>query len=76
MTKKCVWIKEVFGMEQTIEKQGAVGLSQPVQEGGADDAASAEEQGDAAQVQIPVVVLAGLVEQFKALCIRAELGGI
>ncbi len=61
-----------IGREQQILQcgTGAVGLGQTVQEFGTDDAASAEEQGDAAQIQVPVVVLAGLAEQFEALSIR------
>ena len=40
--------REIAGKQQVFQGgTGAVGLRQPVQEGGADDAASTEEQGDA-----------------------------
>ena len=66
------------GVQQQIFQLGlgAVDPGQLVEEGGPDDAAPPEQQGDAAQVQVPAVGLSGTAQQIKALGVGAQLGGV
>ena len=64
--------------EQEVAQPGVVveGVANSLEKRGADDAALAPEQCDAAMVQFPVVLVGGCAQQHEALGVRDDLGGI
>ena len=64
-------------VEQQVAEGGIAveGFLDLAQEGRADDAAGAPHQGDAAVVEIPVVLLGGLAQQHETLRVGDDLGG-
>lgn len=69
-------------VEEVVKEQvleigvGTVGLSDVLQEDGADDASTAPHEGNFGLVELPVVLLSGVLDQHETLSIRDDLGGI
>ena len=69
-------------VEEVIEEQvlevgvGTVGLGDVLQEDGADNASTAPHEGNLGLVELPVVLLCGVLDQHEALSIRNDLGGV
>jgi hypothetical protein len=69
-------------VEEIVEEQvlkvgvGTVSLGDVLQEDGADDASTAPHEGNLGLVELPVVLLGGVLDQHETLSIRDNLGGV
>lgn len=69
-------------VEEIIEEQvlqvrvGAVRLGDILEEDRADDAATAPHERDLGLVELPAVVLGGVLDEHEALCVGDDLGGV
>lgn len=65
-------------VEQQVLKVGVVAVSvgDVLEENGADDAATAPHQSDRRLVQLPVVLLGGILDEHEALSVGNNLGGV
>lgn len=69
-------------VEEVVEEQvlevgvGTVGLGDVLQEDGADNASTAPHEGNLGLVELPAVLLGGVLDQHETLSIRDDLGGV
>lgn len=70
-------VLEEVGEEEVLELWVlAVGISDVLEENGADDASSAPHEGDGRLVELPVVLLSGLLHEHETLGVGDNLGGV
>lgn len=68
---------EEVGEEEVLKLWvGAVGLGDVLEEDGADNASSAPHEGDGWLVELPLVLLGGLLHEHEALGVGDDLGGV
>lgn len=70
-------VLEEVGEEEVLELWVlAVGISDVLEEDGADDASSAPHEGDGWLVELPLVLLSGLLHEHETLGVGDNLGGV
>ena len=69
-------------VEEVVEEQvlkvgvGTVGLGDVLQEDGADNASTTPHEGNLGLVELPLVLLGGVLDQHETLSVRDDLGGV
>lgn len=69
-------VEEVVEQEVVEVGVGTVGVGDVLEEDGADDAATTPHEGNGGLVQLPAVLLGGLLDQHEALGVRDDLGSV
>jgi hypothetical protein len=71
-----------YVFEERIEHEigeagvGAVGVGDPIEEAGANDATATPDGGDATEIEAPVFLLAHGFDEIETLCVADDLGGV